>query len=917
MLLPRHDITLDQTRRVKARDSFNMRLYHTSGELIERPVEIILRDPSPRSRQSEAEILIVETGEGTSKWLLFPPVAISTISARIGDATSEIVVMIRGLDKDLQEWKEVMALASETAAGFEWVQMLGLQPIPPQGPFTDEYHEPTYLDTVAEESVVSMRPHAPIKTKKQRKHALEASKTKMETRRAEATAARQAQADALAAAAAANAAADQTALNVEQPAESTIVLAGEGQLLDVPEFQPPEWLPSYMAAIPFAPYAGYKDFAGSYTLPSGIDYERETAAEKIWADKVLQRSASLHTLADGPQKASGSLQRSRRASRPSNASRRNSLLMQESEADADDGTHGYMVSETTLRRTKSVHYDDNDIPSRENSPEMNVKSPFDQMPVLAPVEHSVPPPVPPHRSPSPSGLVIAPNPPSPELSVRSGFNGKRRTSSPLKHQWDPSSSGSDSGTEIAPVQVRSVESMETVTDQSTEDEYDSEYDSSDSQTSSGSSDEGSELCSEEEDEAEEYPHPMLSIPRNLSRQPSLITITRAKSVLSIKSKADDTSTVIAAVLEEEEPYLTQPPDMPPPPVPQQLGYPFGVTVFKWVTNSWEKTLPADLKVVITAGLIEAFPLVANPDGYGVPQIGGTGLLASMQKLLWSLDLAHGIPVRRGTAVDISIRTPPTSFFKGANIMLRSRSPNECASLFAVIIDNITRPIDQPEQTMISTVVPSEMGTSITSSSTFTGTIKRGFGWGRSKSYRAGSTPSLVSTPSQTSVNSLSSAFSRFKPSFFKNSPLGSVASSSSTSLMGSRGAPPIELSEVVDIGNWLIAMQPLKMRLYRRETNLKWRDMGNARLHVLKPPEVNTWDDRKRVVVTNRKGGVIHLDQALGEAAFERIARTGMAVNILTGEGEADGSVKHHGGIGAKNSVYMFQVCTIYFASKV
>ena len=242
------------------------------------------------------------------------------------------------------------------------------------------------------------------------------------------------------------------------------------------------------------------------------------------------------------------------------------------------------------------------------------------------------------------------------------------------------------------------------------------------------------------------------------------------------------------------------------------------------------------------------------------------MLASMQNLLWSLEVTHDLVVRRGTAVDISIRTPFTSSFSGTNIMLRSRSPAECGNLYAAMVDNATRPPTIQEPTLLSTVVPSEMGTSVTSTTTFGGSIKRGFAWGRRKSYRAGSTPSLVSTPSQTSVTSLSSAFSRFKPNFLKNSPLGSVASSSSTSLMGSSGGPPTELSAIVDVGNWVIAMQPLKIKLYKRESSLKWREMGSARLHVLKPPALNSWDERKRIIVTTRKGDVVH-EEALREAA--------------------------------------------------
>jgi len=110
-------------------------------------------------------------------------------------------------------------------------------------------------------------------------------------------------------------------------------------------------------------------------------------------------------------------------------------------------------------------------------------------------------------------------------------------------------------------------------------------------------------------------------------------------------------------------------------------------------------------------------------------------------------------------------------------------------------------------------------------------------------------------------------------------------------------------------------MTPMKVRLYRRENGAgKWRDLGRARLHVFKPHEGQRGrklnEDDKRIVVTNKKGGTVHLDVVLGESAFERVARTGVALSVLTGEGEADGTGKpgESGGIGAKSTVYMMQM---------
>jgi hypothetical protein len=110
----------------------------------------------------------------------------------------------------------------------------------------------------------------------------------------------------------------------------------------------------------------------------------------------------------------------------------------------------------------------------------------------------------------------------------------------------------------------------------------------------------------------------------------------------------------------------------------------------------------------------------------------------------------------------------------------------------------------------------------------------------------------------------------------------------------------------------------MKIRLYRRENASKWRDLGNARLNVLKPLEGQRGrsmnDDDKRIVIVNKKGTTVLLDVVLGESAFERVARTGIGVSILVGEGEEDGTGKPGGvgGIGAKSTVYMMQVRCLF-----
>ena len=108
-------------------------------------------------------------------------------------------------------------------------------------------------------------------------------------------------------------------------------------------------------------------------------------------------------------------------------------------------------------------------------------------------------------------------------------------------------------------------------------------------------------------------------------------------------------------------------------------------------------------------------------------------------------------------------------------------------------------------------------------------------------------------------------------------------------------------------------MSGLKIRLYKRESASKWRDLGPARLSILKPPlseGLNRAPEEKRIVVRDKSGKVVLLDETLGEQCFERVARTGIAVSILVGELGPDGQkgISGVGGLGAKNTVYMLQV---------
>lgn len=218
------------------------------------------------------------------------------------------------------------------------------------------------------------------------------------------------------------------------------------------------------------------------------------------------------------------------------------------------------------------------------------------------------------------------------------------------------------------------------------------------------------------------------------------------------------------------------------------------------------------------------------------------------------------------------------------------------------------------------------------------------GWGRSSSYRAssGRTPSIA--PSESSIGSMSSAFSALKRFSSRNNGMFNIAQSTIGSRIGSTAnsvytssenssssgtnspVPPgmvIEARRDAPIG-----LVDAKIRLYIRETASKWRDMGSARL-TIKRAELNVQgpDGRpqssgganqqlaaeKRIIVNGKTKGEVLLDVQLGESCFERVARTGIAVSVwedVVGPNGEVGVVNAVGGVaGGRAKVYMIQVC--------
>ena len=592
--------------------------------------------------------------------------------------------------------------------------------------------------------------------------------------------------------------------------------------------------------------------------------------------------------------------------------------------------------------------------SKQSSPE--TKRRLEHVPLLAPTQlqdivqapekeappEETPPPPPPHRVLTPSSekqepKKILPPPVSPADKL-SGT--RRRISSPLKHEYEPSTASEEADSEGEEdfysdeqdhqlhndVQSDGDSLLDPETDSDASSVTDSEtasakYTGTDSETGTESESESEESFLENENPVD-YPEPTLEIDPQRKRivKAPITPIPEESEVSMILPKQRKTSSQPS---EKTETSVNL-----PPAVYQGLAY-----LFSWSANTWQKFHPDECKVIVTSGRIEAFPNLGLLAG-NTPLQGGTAkersgspssttlgapnvldkplvISPDAAPAILSLELAPTTPIRRGTAVDLSIRTPLTSQFCGNSVMFRCRSPGECEALYNAInsarishqtyhpLPNINKYHSylDPDGIPIPPVGP----------------VKRGWGpWGRS-SYRAYSSrvPSIIS--SEGSVGSFSSAFSVFKRLRFgrgssAGSSFGSFISETSTA-----SSLPGLVSGLPGVPGGPISMSGLKIRLYKRESASKWRDLGSARLSILKPPiseGLNRVPEEKRIVVRDKSGKVILLDETLGEQCFERVARTGIAVSILVGELGSDGQkgISGVGGLGAKNTVYMLQV---------
>ncbi|KAL8694948.1 MAG: hypothetical protein Q9218_000519 [Villophora microphyllina] len=957
-LAPLKGVSIDRTRRVRARDHFNLALQHSSGQCIDCRVELLLRDEAS-DFAGDGDLLICEV-DGTGRWLLFPPTQFGHVSARNGDHCGELIVMLRGLSGAGAEWHEILSLRSEDEqSAFEWVQMLGLTPVPPALSRTQSFlgkHQrkkstPTLVSTL--EAPIAQKTPAKSRTPSPREVEVPIGEQLTDTaevwcgsdpREAEYV---QPNTDAFKI--------QPKLQRKSQDLISTDLSRSPNTYVDdVNDLRSLPGQSSDRAKHEPEPVRRPRSFkealglTGQSTNSLGL---RRTKAQKTLNHDGSPRSPRSGTIlrcGDGssktPSESSAGVVKSidNPQERTLIAPHDKVLALDYSQSRKDGNINDQKEIRPGYYRSPSS-VPSMDLPTipkirRDSPPTTPTEEPEEEPLWSTPPEPKLPPPVeeaakPTRKRLSKTGVsassISSPSSASPidlggskvpVLNAKSAHFARRRSSSPLKHEYEPSTASDSSES-----------------DASTVDRHD--------EVSSVSSSDDEEL------EHGDAPTPLLPI-RALGRVP------KASSQGSLYSLPNGT-------LKPSE-SASQAPYKKVPPQPAKASKTIA-SIFSWSEKGlWENLHADECSIVITPGLIEAFEMSAAhstsaPLSSQVPvedveafselasNITGPEEVAKNARPLVALELTPLVPLRRGTAIDISIRSPPTAnsqITSGNNIMFRSRNPEECEALYALI--NHSR-IHNPTYIALQNARgPFGAGHELDRRASTRAGGSRMSSWfgglAGSSSYRASSAPTPSIAPSESSIGSMSSAFSALKR-FGKGGGMFNIARSTISSREGSRAN---SLYTSSDNSSGSGASTPLppgiqgdphgslgiantKIRLYFRETQTKWRDMGSARLTIMRPtpPDLSSGTsasgesvarpssahqgvNEKRILVHGKTKGEILLDATLGETCFERVARQGIGVSVwedIIGPNGEVGTVGAVGGVGAgRLKVYMIQM---------
>ncbi|THY78596.1 hypothetical protein D6C87_00161 [Aureobasidium pullulans] len=902
-------VSIDATRCVHARDYFDLNIIHSSGQQLDCRIEIVIRDDSP-GRGNGGDVLICEVSD-TGRWLLFPPLSRNTVSARAGTGPGDIVMMIRGRNSNGQDWHELLSLhAGDESTGPEWVDMLGLSPVPPslvrQSSFLANLQKPlSYQSQGAISPVASPARRSGDWTKEIE---IPIGERPVSSR---------------------------SWVSDHGVKDAATAASDYGRASDpsMPDSRPQH------KSVPSSP----REVQRASALPSSQLRESMSVVSDVCSADIsgLRRSKATRHRSSPPMSPSSSrsslhfpleketrvnperpihqTSRSNTGTTLSSFSSQSTLSQSKNEysvwmpsstisSDESEKEDDYMASTSQIRpqlhrRVSSVPTFEFDPPrtSRRQTSEPNspIQPPelfgsTDQVQAAQMREPSSAPSKLQKRRPSVKGVSFddilgdvsskdkdLPPPKPKRFSIPSFtphfLKRHRRSSSPLKHEYEPSIT-TPSSTESDSSYPEDEDDDESITSDSSEDALEGAKD---------------------------------VVSPNLPFIEKTAKATPPESLASLP-----TATLGPSNSASQAPYRT---------VPHQAtnASKTVASIFSWSDRgAWEVLHPDECVIVVTPGLIEAFDMNdAVPTGLVGSDL--TSPSGSGVQPLIAFEVTPLVPLRRGTALDISIRSPPTpsSLIRASNnVMFRSRSAEECDVLYSFInMARINNPTYIALQNARGPVTESTWSAAMDQRNDqrasnglwFHNPLRRSNTY-RSKASRA---PSAITDSSVGTMNTAFSALRRFNG----NSRLFNIAKSTITSRQGSRSGTSESLSSgastplVYDPSQGTpLGITNAKIRLYIRESQNKWRDMGSARLSILLPPRPppgqpvspRTVGLEKRILVSGKTRGETLLDVTLGESCFERVARTGIAVSVWE---DRVGPGNTGGVLASKANTYMVQ----------
>lgn len=906
-LAPLAGVSIDATRCVSARDYFDMELRHSSGQQLDCKIELILRDDAS-GRGSSGDLLLCEISD-TGRWLLFPPIRRELVSARNGDHLGDVVLMIRGMQPNGHEWQELMLLhANEDESGPEWVQMLGLEPVPPSLARVPSFLNHAITRTGNSDAALIPMPLVSISPPPKEVEvpigevASTISKTWSEDeystveRRSSPVSPKTIQRKSVPASISGGSSTIPSSplremySSIESALSDTNVTSGGSSTPGLRRAKARRYRESPISPPRSPQPSAQDDYYQDHPLPLRPlrPAHSRTESELTWTSTASSSSQK--------KEYSVWLPSSRQPSDESDVSddENNNLPCTPTRPSSHRKTSSVpsfdIPTIPKIRKSSSgINSDTSSVRETASSSEQNEKE--------GPVPSSAPAKLQRRQKSVSYDTDITRKAEAPTRTKSKRFSmpsftpaflrRHRRSSSPLKHQYEPS---------VTSASLSESESS---------DESDSEL----SETS----------------ESSDHESDQVSLAKSLSPERHVEELKQPTPPRSLASLATDTLSPSQSA--SQVPYRA---------VPQQSGTASRTvaSIFAWSDRgAWVSQHPEECNIVVTPGLIEAFDMVQSnslPAGLNDQSSPSTKGI----KPIVAFELTPLVPLRRGTALDISIRSPPTaeSLIRSSNnVMFRSRSPEECEALYSLInfarINNPTYIALQnargPFNETTWAAAMDRRNDARTMSSSWWNLPSR-----KSSTYRSkGSRPASVATDS--SVGTMNTAFSALQ-SFKAKNRFFNIGKSTITSRNGSHSAGSESLSSgsstpmTVDprLGT-PVGITNMKIRLHVRESPTKWRDMGSARLTILLPPRsnqngvANPWTtvQEKRIIIQGKTRNEVLLDEILGQPSFERVGRTGIAVSVWEENKGPNGELGRVNAVGGVTSsrakTYMIQMKSV------